>query len=250
MSDRNSIQFDEWVGSVRPDPQNAEALVIVQGFVGKSSEEGHIRVYSDESLNSFAEIPEDGIVYSVPLPKETSPLGGSKLWIKANTVLVYGDPNSRSRQKASFLEGEIMQQQPAGEGEQKGPGPLTLVNCGPVTQNFICPSLNRPNTCNVNLCQIKNTLALCVSRFCTLLCPTHNYKFTCIPQICNIHVSPFCTGCAGGTVIGPGCGGGSILTDPTSPIRTGGIDTVVLPGGFANPGFYGAFNPYETPMGM
>lgn len=57
MAESSKYTYDEWVGQVRPDPRNTDPLTLLQGYIGPSSESGHIRVYSDETLNSFVEVP-------------------------------------------------------------------------------------------------------------------------------------------------------------------------------------------------
>ena len=136
MSTQTNISFDEWVENARPDPKNTEALIVIQGFIGKSSEDGHIRVYEDETLNNFVEIPQDSIVHSESFSKDISSLGGSKLWFKASAAITYGDPKAETRPKASFLEGDIMQQH-ATAAAFGPPAPPTLANC---LSRFVCPT--------------------------------------------------------------------------------------------------------------
>ena len=161
-----TIPLDEWVGNARPDPKKTETLVIMQGFIGVSSEDGHVRLYTDESLNNFVEIPQDGVVHSAPLSKEISPSGGSKLWIKADAVLVYGDPNTTSRPKKSFLEGEIMQQYVAAgfaAGQQQAARPLTPA-CGTPQ----CHTRDHRRSCLICASDLSCTIAQCPTQFlCT-----------------------------------------------------------------------------------
>lgn len=270
MSKQNSFHFDEWVGNARPDPKNADALVLMQGFIGNSSEDGHVRIYADESLNTFVEVPQEGIVHSERLPKESSPLGGSMLWVKADAVLVYGDPKATNRPKASFLEGTIMQQYAAagyaaGQLQAAAAAPLTPA-CG--TPNchtrrgrtcFFCTEL-----CHTNYCPTK---ILCTGYFCAnrglaATVPTHIHDSIC-PGYCmtlNLHVNTCRADCGGpggghhGTNTGgiPSgiqltCfGGGCSLQCGHSVFDICGLAQP----GFTNPGYYGTFNPYETPMGM
>ncbi len=108
--EQGKYTYDDWVGQVRPDPRNTDQLTLLQGYLGQSSESGHVRVYSDESLNNFVEVPEDAIVYAQQLSQAESSLGGSKLWLRSDAVIIYGDPKSANRPKTTFLEGDLMQQ--------------------------------------------------------------------------------------------------------------------------------------------
>ena len=241
--------YDDWVGQVRPDPRNTDQLTLVQGYIGQSSENGHIRVYSDESLNNFVEVPEDAIVHAQQLSLSESSLGGSKLWLRSDVVITYGDPKSANRPKTSFLEGDLMQQyttqyggydttggmmdayggQPAGQGGQfmaTAACPITTVQ----VQCQIQPALTVPAViCKINWNTIIKTKCGPISCFKTLCGPA-----TCIKVLCN----PI-----------PGCGG--ITFNPISlACNPGGPGPVIQPGG----GFMGQFDTttggYDTTGGM
>ena len=137
--EQGKYTYDDWVGQVRPDPRNTDQLTLMQGYIGQSSESGHIRVYSDESLNNFVEVPEDAIVHAQQLSQDESSLGGSKLWLRSDAVIVYGDPKSANRPKTTFLEGDLMQQYDA-FGNLAGPfRPIASVRC---------PSWANPGQCH------------------------------------------------------------------------------------------------------
>ena len=106
---KNAIRFDAFVENARPDPKSTEALVLLQGYIGKSDLEGHIRVYSDPELSDFIELPEQEVCYAAPVSPEEDPLGGSRLWVRKTTVFTSGNPNQANRVKSSFLEGDIVQ---------------------------------------------------------------------------------------------------------------------------------------------
>ncbi|QIL74994.1 hypothetical protein [Hymenobacter sp. HDW8] len=108
--EQSRFEYDEWIEQVRPDLRSTDQLTLLQGFIGRSSENGHLRVYSDESLNNFVEVPEDAIVHAVKLSEADSPLGGSKLWLRSDVVVTYGDPKAANRPRTTFLEGDLMQQ--------------------------------------------------------------------------------------------------------------------------------------------
>ncbi|GAB3642323.1 hypothetical protein [Spirosoma arcticum] len=129
--------YDDWVGQVRPDPRNIDPLTLMQGYIGQSSESGHIRVYSDESLNDFVEVPEDAIVHAQQLSPSESSLGGSKLWLRSDAVIVYGDPKSVNRPRTTFLEGDLMQQYGAFGNFAQPFRPIASVRC-PTVNPVIC----------------------------------------------------------------------------------------------------------------
>ena len=234
--------YDDWVGQVRPDPRNTDQLTLLQGYLGQSSESGHIRVYSDESLNDFVEVPEDAIVYAQQLSQAESSLGGSKLWLRSDVVITYGDPKSANRPKTTFLEGDLMQQyttqyggaydptggmgayggQPAGQGGQfmaSAACPMTTIQ----VQCQIQPALTVPAViCKVNWNTIIKTKCGFSTCFKTLCGPV-----TCIKVLCD----PI-PGCGFNSAFPtPGCGG--VTFNPISlACNPGGPGPVIQPGGF------------------
>ena len=136
-SKKRSIRFDEFIKAVRPDPKSTTPLVMLTGYIGESSEEGHIRMYEGSNLARFFEIPESAILHAEPNTKEEDPLGGSKIWVKADTVFIYGDPNQELRPKGSFLQGSLYDsyvQYPGGPNIIVGPETRSPLYCHKVRQ--------------------------------------------------------------------------------------------------------------------
>jgi hypothetical protein len=101
-------EYDDFVSKIVRDPKKPPDTILLVGFLGKSSERGHTRLYFDPALSTYVEIPDSGIVYKVPIPKEQSFLGGFFVWLKVDAQLIHGRVGS-TRLKASFLEGPIRQ---------------------------------------------------------------------------------------------------------------------------------------------
>ncbi len=101
------VKNDEFVSKIVTDPKNPPNTLLLKGFIGASSEAGHIRLYMDSALSDYVEIPESAVLYAQQLTKEESPLGGSNVWIQRDASLIHG-PILAARPKASFLEGRIM----------------------------------------------------------------------------------------------------------------------------------------------
>jgi hypothetical protein len=97
----------DFVARIVKDPKQPPATIMLTGFVGASSEEGHTRLYFDANLNSYVEIPDDAILHTQAIGAEGG-LGGSYVWIKQDAELTYG-PAGSQRPKGKFLEGPIMQ---------------------------------------------------------------------------------------------------------------------------------------------
>jgi hypothetical protein len=96
----------DFVARIVKDPKNPPATVMLTGYLGASSEEGHTRLYFDPNLSNYVEIPNDAILHTEPA--EEDGLGASYVWIKRDAVLTYG-PAGSQRPKGTFLEGPIMQ---------------------------------------------------------------------------------------------------------------------------------------------
>ncbi|MCB1035935.1 MAG: hypothetical protein KDD47_19090 [Acidobacteria bacterium] len=97
-----------FVAEVVKDPQAPPDALLLAGFLGTSSEEAHCRLYLDAQLSDYVEIPEEAVLYSQSLPKDSSPLGGTYLWIARDAEVVHGKAGGQ-RYKGGFLEGRLAQ---------------------------------------------------------------------------------------------------------------------------------------------
>lgn len=265
MANKPSYELDDWVGAVRSDPRNTEQLTVLQGYLGASSETGHVRVYSDESLNNFVEVPDDAVVHAVKMTPAESSLGGSKLWLRTDAVVTYGDPKAANRPRTTFLEGDLMQQYGATAQSSAGQmGGFMDAQPDPTAQGgqFMA-------TVPINLCITPAQSIACASRICTIVtqppvCFVPRTRFnisqcfirTCAPVFCGGITRPiFCPPtCFGATRFTPSLGCPSFAGCPSLACTIGNPGgPVIQPGqrGFMGQpdtsqmgGYYGAFNPY------
>ncbi|MBV8368094.1 MAG: hypothetical protein JO036_04050 [Candidatus Eremiobacteraeota bacterium] len=84
------VRLDDIVARVFPDPTSAQGATLLTGFVGKGDAEGRIRIYPDIGFSCWYDVAEEDVLHSVPLSQETSPLGGSRLWVKAGADVKTG----------------------------------------------------------------------------------------------------------------------------------------------------------------
>ena len=82
-----SIEFDALAETMVPDPATIPDSVALAGFVGRSAEDGKIRLYVDASFRAYYEISNSDIVHSRQLPTTQSPLGGSVVYVKGSAPL-------------------------------------------------------------------------------------------------------------------------------------------------------------------
>jgi hypothetical protein len=103
---KTNITHADFVGKIVKDPKSPPDTILLTGYLGKSSEEGHTRLYFDPELKSYVEIPNEAILHSQQIPQEQSGLGGSNVWIASDAELIHGKVGP-SRTKAKFFEGPI-----------------------------------------------------------------------------------------------------------------------------------------------
>lgn len=228
-SDRKSPAGADFVAKIVKDPKQPPDTVMLTGYVGASSEEGHTRLYFDPNLSSYVEIPNDAILHSQEVAAEQGGLAATHLWIKRDAELIYG-PAGSQRPRGKFLEGPIMQGGAGGAAAAGGLHPTLLPPCPTphvpcVTQHCTLPAQCLPTPhlpCPTLICtappQCLPTLHV--------PCPTHPPH--CIPSVNLICPTPSAVGQCGQTAHGP-----CLTVPPVCP----------LPTGFACP----SFGPCQTP---
>src|SRR5690349_13481131 len=119
------IRFDDFIKLIRPQPGSTEQTVLVQGYVGESDKEDNVRIYSDESLSEYIDIPRADILYA--LADDQNPLGGSRLWVKQSANVNYNDAYAQGD-----MYNDYMQNAYTGY-DSYGPSAVTVLNCpGPI----------------------------------------------------------------------------------------------------------------------
>ncbi len=81
------IEFDALAETVVPDPATIADSVALAGFVGRSAEDGKIRLYVDAGFRNYYEISSSDILHSQQLPATQSPLGGSVVYVRSSAPL-------------------------------------------------------------------------------------------------------------------------------------------------------------------
>jgi hypothetical protein len=130
---KGKIPQDDFVAKVVKDPKQPPDTLLLTGYLGESSEEGHTRLHFDPELKSYVEIPNDAILHTQPIPKEASSLGGHHVWIKRDAELIHGKVGPE-RTKAKFFEGPIAA---GAAGGAVAAGITTLPGCG-ITHATVC----------------------------------------------------------------------------------------------------------------
>ena len=199
-----NIRYDEFVKLVKPDPGATDQVVLLQGYVGASTSDDKIRLYSDESLAEYADISKTDIIYS--LPNNDDPLGGSRLWVNQSANINYGDASGYSQ---GDMYNEYMQNsyEPATENFA-GAGAATspLICTRPITKLIFCHT--RPAVCRITvpwLCPPRPTRQI----FCPVTCAWGTRRppvsiAGCPSDFCGPDIT---------RTINPGVGGGQFADD-------------------------------------
>jgi hypothetical protein len=100
------IPEDDFVSKIVKDPKQPPDAMLLSGYIGKSSEADHVRLYFDPELRNYVEIPSDAILHTQAASTEGSTLGGSHVWIKRDAEVIHGKVGPQ-RTKSKFFEGPI-----------------------------------------------------------------------------------------------------------------------------------------------
>lgn len=88
MDSKEVLREDDFVYHIVKDPEHPPETLMITVFVGKSPEKGHTRIYLDPLLSAHLDVPNDSILYSEPIPKTQSPIGGYFLWVRRDPALL------------------------------------------------------------------------------------------------------------------------------------------------------------------
>ena len=125
------------------DPANPPSTLLLQGFLGDSTEADHRRLYLDPLFSSYVDIPNDAILHTQDAPEAAGPLAGTHVWINRDAQLLHGQAGT-GRVRASFLEGPIysdyLSRMQAGAGAA---GAGAAGAGGLVTHPPICPGISQ-----------------------------------------------------------------------------------------------------------
>ena len=78
-----------FVDRIVSDPNNVPDVMLLYGYPGASSEEGHERLYFGADLAKYVEIPADAILHRTLASKEQDPHGGMTLWVRKDAALIH-----------------------------------------------------------------------------------------------------------------------------------------------------------------
>jgi hypothetical protein len=97
---------DDLAAALVPDPTKLPDVVVLTGYLGKSTRAGFSRLYVDLSFGEYVEVADEDAVASRSLAANQNPLGGTVLWIKRNATVLRAKV-CLAQEHAAFLKGEI-----------------------------------------------------------------------------------------------------------------------------------------------
>ena len=114
------IEFDALAEKMVADPAMIPDSVALAGFVGRSAEQGNIRLYVDAGFRSYYEISISDVVHSQQLPTNQSPFGGSIVYVRGGAPLRLVQVSAEI--EARFLQGPMSNAGAGAAGATSLPG--------------------------------------------------------------------------------------------------------------------------------
>jgi len=192
------------IAKLRPDPSKPyEPTVKLAGYVGRSTEEGRIRLYPTlDDLSTYLDIRREDIVHAEAAPESALEHGGTYVWVKQSAEVTHGQTQT-TKVQAQFLGGTIAEAHLAPEEAALGIAPA-------VTLNTLCPGATCGATCFRTICGG----ATCFRTVCPAA--------TCLRTICG-GATCVRTLCGGATCFRTVCGATCLRTvcgQVTCQVRT------------------------------
>jgi hypothetical protein len=97
---------DDLAAELVPDPTKLPDLVVLRGYLGKSTRAGFSRLYVDLSFSEFVEVADEDVLAKRFLAANQDPLGGTVLWVKRSATLLRATV-CLAQEHAAFLKGAI-----------------------------------------------------------------------------------------------------------------------------------------------
>jgi hypothetical protein len=103
----DGVQLDELIEELVTDPSNPPSVVGLDGYLGRSDMEGHIRLYRDLSVSYWLDIPEDAVYHAKTVDVEGKFHPLSVVWVFRDAVVRPQIRSTDDRAIIDFLNGEF-----------------------------------------------------------------------------------------------------------------------------------------------
>jgi hypothetical protein len=101
------VEPDELIEQLVPDPSNPPTVVGLDGYIGRSDREGHIRLYRDLSVSYWLDIPEDKIHFTKTADVEGKFHRMSVVWVERDALVRPQTTSTDDPVLLEFLNGEF-----------------------------------------------------------------------------------------------------------------------------------------------
>ncbi|MBL0340820.1 MAG: hypothetical protein IPP71_07800 [Bacteroidetes bacterium] len=105
--DIKKIKLDDFVGKVNDHTAEPQQKVAISGYVGKSPNASHVRIYKDLSLGHYAEVHANDVIHQEPLPQNSNHIGGSVMWLKKDAKISTGNNSFHYDAQNNYFKGDI-----------------------------------------------------------------------------------------------------------------------------------------------
>jgi hypothetical protein len=159
-----NLEPEEFVDKLVGDPATAGPEVLVlTGWVGRSTRDGHVRLYLTPDLVEYVSIPTEDVLHTEKVPAERAGLAATRVWLRATAEIQHTQrmPGSAARH---FLGGPAASTFLSRFGRFRGGG------------RFFGGG-------NVGLASVPPQASVCFS------CPTEGGEDTCVPATCTLSTS-------------------------------------------------------------
>lgn len=138
------VKRTEWVQQVKGDGSDQAPLVVVDGYVGDSTEPEYVRIYLDSRLSRYVDVLESAVRHQEDIANSNPP-GAQRLWLEPNAEI----KTAPQTITAKFLDGNVARTY-AARAQQTAQAQLKRDEqfFVPLSQIDGCPSLQNPDICN------------------------------------------------------------------------------------------------------
>lgn len=162
-NDSPILEPDELVEKLVPDPSGpVQDVLVLIGWVGRSTREGHVRLYLAADLSEYVSFRTADVVHTARMPAEQAGVAATRVWLRKSAEIQQTRrvPSAVARQ---FLGGPVASSFLSRFG--RFAGGISLGNQGGV------------------LVSVPPEASVCFS------CPTSGGEDTCVPATCTLSTS-------------------------------------------------------------
>ncbi len=179
---------ENFVHHIVADPKNVPDVMMLYGYPGASSEEGHERLYLSADLSRYVEVPRTAILHREHAAKEQDPHGGVTLWVKKDAALInkMAPAQQAAQQALAYYFAGALQGGAAG-AQAMGPGgpPQTIVEAACPASIACTAECTHVGPCLTHIVTCAATCHATCAATCAATCHVTCHA-TCVPHACTL----------------------------------------------------------------